>query len=130
MCSTRPGPTSSSNRNGAPGTKTEWWCHTPSNTWFLAMRDTEAITSAAPGCPETRNDATARTARRVAGPPPSRPVQLRGPPLRRPGRRSVTSALWAAGQRRLGRSFKYHRPRGVLSAANHDVNVMLQDGQR
>ena len=38
---------------------------------------------------------------------------------------SVTSALWAAGQRRLGRSFKYHRPRGVLSAANHDVNVML-----
>ena len=43
---------------------------------------------------------------------------------------SVTSALWAAGQRRLGRSFKYHRPRGVLSAANHDVNVMLQDGQR
>ena len=30
------------NRNGAPGTKTEWWCHTPSNTWFLARRDTEA----------------------------------------------------------------------------------------
>ena len=30
------------NRNGAPGIKTEWWCHTPSNTWFLATRDTEA----------------------------------------------------------------------------------------
>jgi sarcosine oxidase subunit delta len=30
------------NRNGAPGVKTEWWCHTPSNTWFLAQRDTEA----------------------------------------------------------------------------------------
>jgi sarcosine oxidase subunit delta len=29
------------NRNGAPGVKTEWWCHTPSNTWFLAERDTE-----------------------------------------------------------------------------------------
>ena len=43
---------------------------------------------------------------------------------------TVTSALWAAGLRTLGRSFKYHRPRGVLSAANHDVNVMLQDGQR
>ena len=43
---------------------------------------------------------------------------------------TVTSALWAAGVRTLGRSFKYHRPRGVLSAANHDVNVMLQDGQR
>lgn len=29
------------NRNGAPGIKREWWCHTPSNTWFIAVRDTE-----------------------------------------------------------------------------------------
>lgn len=43
---------------------------------------------------------------------------------------TVSSALWAAGERMLGRSFKYHRPRGVLSAANHDINVMVQDGQR
>jgi sarcosine oxidase subunit delta len=28
------------NRNGAPGVKREWWCHTPSNTWFVAERDT------------------------------------------------------------------------------------------
>lgn len=41
---------------------------------------------------------------------------------------SISSALWAAGVRVLGRSFKYHRPRGVLSLANHDVNVMLTDG--
>jgi len=27
-------------RNGAPGIKQEWWCHTPSNTWFIAERDT------------------------------------------------------------------------------------------
>ena len=27
----------------------------------------------------------------------------------------------------LGRSFKYHRPRGVLSMANHDVNVIVED---
>ncbi len=27
-------------RNGAPGVKKEWWCHTPSNTWFIAERDT------------------------------------------------------------------------------------------
>ena len=27
-------------RNGAPGIKKEWWCHTPSNTWFIAERDT------------------------------------------------------------------------------------------
>ena len=29
------------NRNGAPGVKNEWWCHAPSNTWFIAVRDTE-----------------------------------------------------------------------------------------
>lgn len=27
-------------RKGAPGVKKEWWCHTPSNTWFIAERDT------------------------------------------------------------------------------------------
>ncbi|GHT92263.1 aminomethyltransferase [Betaproteobacteria bacterium] len=41
---------------------------------------------------------------------------------------SITSALWANGVRVLGRSFKYHRARGVLSLANHDINVMLQAG--
>ncbi|MBI1398165.1 MAG: FAD-dependent oxidoreductase [Betaproteobacteria bacterium] len=40
------------------------------------------------------------------------------------------SALWAAGVRVLGRSFKYHRPRGVLSFANHDVNTLMQAGAR
>ncbi|MEJ2141400.1 MAG: glycine cleavage T C-terminal barrel domain-containing protein [Gammaproteobacteria bacterium] len=38
----------------------------------------------------------------------------------------ISSALWANNVRMLGRSFKYHRPRGLLSLANHDVNVMLQ----
>jgi sarcosine oxidase subunit delta len=28
------------NRNGGPGMKWEWWCHTPSTTWFIAERDT------------------------------------------------------------------------------------------
>jgi sarcosine oxidase subunit delta len=28
------------NHNGAPGIKKEWWCHTPSNTWFIVERDT------------------------------------------------------------------------------------------
>jgi sarcosine oxidase, subunit alpha len=42
---------------------------------------------------------------------------------------SVTSALWASGVRVLGRSFKYHRPRGVLSLAGHDVNALVEDGR-
>lgn len=41
---------------------------------------------------------------------------------------SITSALWAAGENVLGSSFKYHRPRGILSLANHDVNILMQDG--
>ena len=41
---------------------------------------------------------------------------------------TITSALWAAGETILGRSFKYHRPRGILSLANHDVNVLVTDG--
>ncbi|MGB2831329.1 MAG: FAD-dependent oxidoreductase [Methylotenera sp.] len=41
---------------------------------------------------------------------------------------TISSALWAAGQKVLGRSFKYHRARGVLSLANHDVNVLVTDG--
>ena len=39
---------------------------------------------------------------------------------------TISSALAAAGVAVLGRSFKYHRPRGLLSCANHDVNVMFQ----
>lgn len=42
---------------------------------------------------------------------------------------TISSALWASGQRVLGRSFKYHRPRGILSLANHDVNALMQYGQ-
>lgn len=41
---------------------------------------------------------------------------------------TVSSALLASGVTLLGRSFKYHRPRGVLSFANHDVNALVQAG--
>lgn len=39
---------------------------------------------------------------------------------------TISSALCAAGTRVLGRSFKYHRPRGLLSAAGHDANALMQ----
>lgn len=39
---------------------------------------------------------------------------------------TVSSALLANGVAVLGRSFKYHRPRGIFSAANHDTNVLMQ----
>jgi len=43
---------------------------------------------------------------------------------------TLSSALWANGVRTLGRSFKYHRPRGILSMANHDVNNIFADAAR
>lgn len=38
----------------------------------------------------------------------------------------LASALWAAGVRFTGRSFKYHRPRGIYSLANHDANFLVE----
>ena len=39
---------------------------------------------------------------------------------------TITSALAAAGVMTLGRSFKYHRPRGIWSFANHDANNLFE----
>jgi sarcosine oxidase, subunit alpha len=41
---------------------------------------------------------------------------------------TLTSALSAAGVMTMARSFKYHRPRGVVSAAGHDANCLFQIG--
>jgi sarcosine oxidase subunit alpha len=40
----------------------------------------------------------------------------------------IASALMASGRHVLSRSFKYHRPRGVLTMAGHDSNSMVQVG--
>ena len=42
----------------------------------------------------------------------------------------ISTALWANGVRMLGRSFKYHRPRGIYSLAGHDANVIVQDAHQ
>ncbi len=39
---------------------------------------------------------------------------------------TISSALAAAGVPYLARSFKYHRPRHILSFANHDSNALFQ----
>jgi sarcosine oxidase subunit alpha len=39
---------------------------------------------------------------------------------------TISSALAAAGLPYMARSFKYHRPRGILSYANHDSNLLFQ----
>ncbi len=54
-------------------------------------------------------------------------LHIRRPLLHRVCGRYHFHALWANGVRLLGRSFKYHRPRGIFSLANTDVNVLLED---
>jgi len=39
---------------------------------------------------------------------------------------TIASALAANGQRILSRSFKYHRPRGILTMAGQDANTLVQ----
>ena len=41
---------------------------------------------------------------------------------------TISSALAGQGVMILGRSFKYHRPRGILSFADRDVNALFQLG--
>ena len=42
----------------------------------------------------------------------------------------IASALLANGVQTMGRSFKYHRPRGAYSLAGHDANALFTDGDR
>ncbi len=39
---------------------------------------------------------------------------------------TISSALWANGVHVLGRSFKYHRPRGIFGFADIDCNAMVE----
>ncbi len=41
---------------------------------------------------------------------------------------TIASALYAQGQRIFSRSFKYHRPRGIVSASGWTANTLVQDG--
>ncbi|MCV2869253.1 sarcosine oxidase subunit alpha family protein [Defluviimonas sp. WL0002] len=42
---------------------------------------------------------------------------------------TLASALLAGGNRLIGRSFKYHRPRGVMTAGSEDPNALVTVGQ-
>ena len=42
---------------------------------------------------------------------------------------TIASALYAQGQRIFSRSFKYHRPRGIVSASSWTANTLVQDGE-
>ena len=66
--------------------------------------------------------------------PPDRPQPADRLHLRRPqpstgfAGDTIASALLANGQWMISRSFKYHRPRGVLTMAGQDANTLVQVG--
>src|ERR1700683_4476813 len=78
--------------------------------------------------------ATTRTLMHRLGPHPDEWIDrsailhfnFEGKPYQGFGGDTISSALAAAGVPYLGSSFKYHRPRGILSFANHDSNTMFQ----
>jgi 2Fe-2S iron-sulfur cluster binding domain len=112
------------------GAKYEWWCHIASGFWFVALRDTsrdvvidtfpaEAVRRGLPVPGECcammhRLDAH-------AGEWLDRSVALRftfeGREYQGYSGDTISAALAAAGVPYVARSFKYHRPRGILSFA-------------
>jgi len=58
----------------------------------------------------------------------SRPLtaSFDGAPLRGYAGDTLASALLASGRRLAGRSFKYHRPRGVLTAGSEEPNALVE----
>ena len=90
------------------GVVREWWCHAPTNYWFIGERDTATDTmlrtfdrrGAVPGAQSLRMSGSP-PARAVGHPAPPRPparLPLRGPQLR--GLRGRHAGLGAARQRR------------------------------
>ena len=61
----------------------------------------------------------------------SRPVRFTfdGVPVNGFAGDTVASALLASGQVLMGRSFKYHRPRGVLTAGSEEPNALITVGK-
>ena len=62
----------------------------------------------------------------------SRPLRFRFEGLEYSGFQgdTISTALWANGVRVLGRSFKYHRPRGLFGLADIDCNAMMETSDR
>jgi len=50
---------------------------------------------------------------------------FRGKPVQAMPADTIASALYRAGQRIFSRSFKYHRPRGLLCVSGHCPNCLM-----
>ncbi len=64
----------------------------------------------------------------AAGIDPAQPISFRfdGAAYQGFAGDTLASALLAAGVRVMGRSFKYHRPRGILTAGSEEPNALVE----
>ena len=116
-------------RDNVAGVQREWWQHrTGCGEWFLAERDTRTNEVLEVMLPEPRR--TRREARPSSG-RADRPLESRSRSRSRAGRSTgfegdtIASAAFAAGKRVFSRSFKYHRPRGLLCCSGHCPNCLM-----
>ena len=141
-------PTASTRRDARPGSTTSTCATTrpagiassgitaPVPAWLVVTRDTRtheivAVELAAGGrMGATERHANDQPSRLAAGGLIDRPQPLR---FSFDGRGSpaiagdtLASALLANGVRLVGRSFKYHRPRGILTAGSEEPNALVE----
>ena len=116
----------------------EWWCHAPTNYWFIGERDTATDTMLRTFDPSELFPERKMIPMSGARLPEPWGVRLRRDrPLafRFEGKEyqgfegdTLASALLANGVDVLSRSFKYHRPRGPLTLRGLDANCYVQLG--
>ena len=125
-------------RDNPMGPHDEWWQHSAGcRQWFVVRRDTrthEILGSAAPGepMPQARADDAAPFACRTAESSIAReslPFEFDGARYEGFAGDTLASALLANGVHLVGRSFKYHRPRGILGAGVDEPNALVQLGR-
>ncbi len=116
-------------RDNVAGVQREWWYHRSGcGLWFQAERDTrtnEVLRHRDPAAgarlpmrlPARSGERIDRDKEVVFG--------FEGRPVGAFGGDTIGSALYAAGQRVFSRSFKYHRPRGLLCCSGHCANCMM-----
>ena len=117
-------------RDNVAGVQREWWYHRVGcGLWFLAERDTrtnEVLARRDPGNPAaSRNEARAAARASVIDRAATVTFTFDGKPVTGFAGDTIGSALYAAGRRVFSRSFKYHRPRGLLCCSGHCANCMM-----
>ena len=121
-------------RDNVAGVQREWWFHRSGcGEWFLAERDTRTNQVLLTELPRSES----RVTRLPAAAPASASTATRELSFTFDGKQvaglegdTIGSALFAAGRRTFSRSFKYHRPRGLMCCAGQCPNCLVAGRRR